>query len=106
MRILVRRLMRLDAAFRSRTNWNTEESALARAHRLRVAGRVCRLPTLRPRTRRGAGLNIDPDLLAALDAIRGAGLRSAAAGDCCARARRFAGTTRSMEWRLRRSRWC
>jgi alanine-synthesizing transaminase len=66
--------------FSRRTNWNTEESELARAHRLRVeAGLPIADLTASNPTR--CGFAYDPGLLAGAGrSAAGAGLRSAAAG--------------------------
>ena len=52
--------------FSERTNWNTEESELARAHRLRVAAGEPIADLTASNPTRG-GFTYDPALLAALD---------------------------------------
>ncbi len=86
--------------FSRRTDWNTEESELARAHRLRAqAGLPIADLTASNPTR--CGFEYAPELLAALADPQGARLRSAAQRAACAGARRSARTMRATALRLK-----
>ena len=91
--------------FSERTNWNTEESELARAHRLRVeAGLPIADLTASNPTR--CGFAYDPALLAALANPQALDYDPQPRGLLCARARRSAATMPTTALRSSRSRSC